>query len=100
MDSFTWCINGNGCNNGTASKWVPTLFCAAAAVAKYFALTLHYCTIAAAAQCEYFQQQCNENKKKSQLLPHSVNTFSSNAMKTKKIAAAAAPCEWTLNPAK
>ena len=73
MDSFTWCGNGNGCDNGTVCKWVPTLFCVAAAAAKYFALTLHYCTVATAAQCEYFQQQCNENEKKSQLLPHCVN---------------------------
>ena len=26
------------CSNSTASKWVPTLFCAAAAAANYFAL--------------------------------------------------------------
>ena len=39
------CGNGNGCGNSCSndatSKWVPTLFCVAAAVADYFALTLH-----------------------------------------------------------
>ena len=65
MESFTLCGNGNGCGNIATIKWVPTLFCATVAVAKYFALTLHYCTL---------------------------NTFSNNAM---KITAAAAPCERT-----
>ena len=60
-----FCRNkGNRCGNGVARKYVPTLFCEAAAVAKYFALTLHYCTIAAVAQCEHIQRQHNENNNK------------------------------------
>ena len=77
MESFTWCSNGNSCSNSAASKWVPTLFCAAVAAANYFALTLHYCTIAAATHCEHFQLQRNE--------------------KHTKVTAVAAPCERTLN---
>ena len=77
MESFTQCGNSICCGNGATSKWVPILFCVAAAVAKYFALTLHYCTIAAAVQCEHFQWQHNK--------------------KHKKIAATVALCEWTLN---
>ena len=62
----------HGRGNGTTSKWVPTLFCAAAAVVKYFTLTLRYCTIAV--QCEHFQRQRNKkHKKKSQPLPRRVN---------------------------
>ena len=75
MESFTLCGNGNDYGNVVASKWVPTLFCATVAAAKYFALTLHYFPIAAAAHCEHFQWEHNE--------------------KHKKIAAAAAPCERT-----
>ena len=60
---------GSGCGTGATSNWVPTPFCAAAAVAKYFALhTMLLChchcrtewawnpidsgTTATAAQCE------------------------------------------------
>ena len=69
MESFTRCGNGNGCgnscSNSATSKWVPTLFCAAAAAANYFAFTLLYCrsTIAAVAQCEHFQRQRNGKHK-------------------------------------
>ena len=33
MELFRLCGNGNGCDNGTASKWVQTVFCVVAAMA-------------------------------------------------------------------
>ena len=67
MELFTWCGNSNGCGNGSTSKWVPTLFCAAAAAANFFELTLHYCTVAVAAQCEHFQRQHYEKHKNTRM---------------------------------
>ena len=81
MDLFTQCCSGSGCGNGNASKWVPTPFCVAAAVAKQQRQNiLHYIACyfvaAAARQCEHFGPIA--------------------AKKTLKAVAVAAPCERTL----
>ena len=81
MDLFTQCSSGSGCGNGNASKWVPTPFCVAVAVAKQQRQNiLHYiaCYFVAAAttQCEHFG-------------PIAVK-------KTLKAVAVAAPCERTV----
>ena len=83
MDLFTQCSSssGSGCGNGNPSKWVPTPFCVAAAVAKQQQQNiLHYIACyfvtAAATQCEHFG--------------------SIAAKKTLKAVAVAAPCERTL----
>ena len=87
MDLFTLCSSGNGCSNSAASKWVPTPFCAAVAVAKQqqqnssskiFSNDIAcYFAAAAATQYEHFDPIA--------------------AKKTLKTVAAAAPCEQSLN---